>query len=173
MKFLILINIINIFLIAVCVDIKILKMSTFNCWMCRHLNVSQSKDKILINSIINENNKLECPICYDAFDSNNLFFTECKHYACYKCINCIIKKNIDDRSSRRLLIIDDQSIIDDKSIQIPLIIDDQHTRGRLVLHNNFNLTQVVVNNNSSRVPILIYIISIIYIFMIVYVLVNQ
>jgi len=147
-------------------------MSTFNCWMCRHPNIKESKDRILINSIISENDKLECPICYDILDSNNLFFSECKHYACYKCINSIIKKKIDNQMSRQLLILD-QSIIDDQSIQIPLIIDDQHTRGRLVLHNNFNLTQVVVNNNSSRVPILIYIISIIYIFMIVYVIVNQ
>ena len=159
-----------------CVDIKILKMSTFNCWMCRHPNVSQSKNRILINSIISENNKLECPICYDIFDSNNLFFTECKHYACYKCINCIIKKNINDRSSRRLLILEDQSIIDDQSIQIPLIIDDQQTHRLLILDNNFNLTPVVVNNNSSRLPIiyiiLIIIILIIYIIMVVYLIVN-
>ncbi len=127
--------------------------------MCRHPNIKQSKD---INSIISENNKLECPICYDVFDPNNLFFTECKHYACYKCINGIIKQNIDD-----------QSITDDQSIQIPLIIDDQQTHRLLVLHNNFNLTQVVVNNNSSRVPIIIYIILIIYIIMIVCVIVNQ
>jgi hypothetical protein len=66
---------------------------TINCWICRHPNVSQSKDKILIDSIVKEALALQCPICYDIFDSDNLFFTECKHYACHKCTNNIFKKN--------------------------------------------------------------------------------
>ena len=47
---------------------------TINCWMCRHPNVSQSKDRILIDSIVKEKLTLECPICYDTFDLDNLFF---------------------------------------------------------------------------------------------------
>ena len=71
-------------------------MSTLNCWMCRHPNVSQSKDRILIDSILDEELTLECPICYDTFDLDNLFFTKCKHYACVKCTDSMFKKNSDN-----------------------------------------------------------------------------
>jgi hypothetical protein len=64
--------------------------------MCRHPNVKQSKDRILIDSILKEEVILECPICFDTFDSDNLFFTECKHYACLECSCSIFKKNADD-----------------------------------------------------------------------------
>ena len=67
--------------------------------MCRHPNVSRSTNKQLIESIVKEELTLECPICYDAFDSDNLFFTECKHYACIKCTD-MIKKNL--RSTRHI-----------------------------------------------------------------------
>ena len=75
-------------------------MKTLNCWMCRHPNVSRSTNKQLIESIIGEELTLECPICYEAFDSDNLFFTECKHYACVKCTDSISKKNANDQSNQ-------------------------------------------------------------------------
>lgn len=68
-------------------------MSTLKCWICRHPNVSQSKDNKLIDSILGDNKTLECPICYENFDFDNLFFTECKHYACCKCTDSMFKKN--------------------------------------------------------------------------------
>jgi len=71
-------------------------MSTLNCWMCRHPNVSQSTNKLHVESIIGEDLTLECPICYEAFESSSLFFTECKHYACVKCTDSMFKKNLDN-----------------------------------------------------------------------------
>jgi len=69
-------------------------MTQFNCWMCRHPNVLQCTDNIIIDSILGgESKKLECPICYEEFDHNNLFFTDCKHYACFECIDNITKKS--------------------------------------------------------------------------------
>ena len=74
-------------------------MTQFNCWMCRHSNVSQCTDNIIIDSILEgEYKKLECPICYEEFDHNNLFFTECKHYACFDCVDNIRQSNSESMS---------------------------------------------------------------------------
>ena len=65
--------------------------------MCRHPNVSQSTNKLHVESIIGEELTLDCPICYDTFESSSLFFTECKHYACVKCTDSMFKKNANDQ----------------------------------------------------------------------------
>lgn len=86
-------------------------MAHFNCWMCRHPNVSQCTDNIIIDSILGtENRKLECPICYEEFDHNNIFFTDCKHYACIECVDNIKKKL--NRSSSTRFIMNDNNIIE-------------------------------------------------------------
>lgn len=101
-------------------------MSTLNCWICRHSNVSQSKNTQLIDYILDKNEKLECPICYDEFNSNNLFFTECKHYACYNCINSLLKINFNEelisrRSHIYIIAINDINILLIYIIKIQLI----------------------------------------------------
>lgn len=44
-----------------------------------------SKNKKLYG--LNKNRRL--PICYDVFNSSNLFFPNCKYRACYNCINSL------------------------------------------------------------------------------------
>ena len=99
-------------------------MVYFNCWMCRHPNVLQFKDNIIINNILS--NKLECPICYDVFNSSNLYFTECKHYACYNCINSLLKINFNEELISRhshiyIIAINDINILLINIIKIQII----------------------------------------------------
>ena len=69
-------------------------MTSLNCWMCRHPNISQVTDNSVINSIIQDlGTTLECPICYDEFDFNVMYFTNCRHYACKECVNNMRKSN--------------------------------------------------------------------------------
>jgi hypothetical protein len=141
-------------------------MSTFNCWMCRHQNIKQSKDKILIDSILKEELILECPICYDIFDSDNLFFTECKHYACYKCTNSIIKKILDDnfiplrstigyfqQYNEYIDSIPSQSINYDEYIgQLPINSRDPFIQ-IIIYNNNIYNNNININNNNININI--------------------
>ena len=127
-------------------------MSTLNCWMCRHPNVSQSKDRILIDSIVKEKLTLECPICYDTFDLDNLFFTECKHYACVKCTDSMFKKNANNQlSSRR--IVNRQLVMSNIANAIERIERDYdlpiHIYSNFIITNNITIS----NNNNMHNPI--------------------
>ena len=79
--------------------------SSFNCWMCRHPNVRQLKDNCTIQSLVDESHTLECPICYEEHDFNGMFFTECKHYACFNCVNIMVKQIIGSVRSSYITII--------------------------------------------------------------------
>lgn len=86
-------------------------MVSLTCWMCRHPNIYECKDNIAINTIMSGNNVLECPICYESKTFSHLFFTNCKHYACYNCINNMILKEMHNVRSNIYILIQLDNLI--------------------------------------------------------------
>jgi len=55
-------------------------------------NVSNASNTSSVSS-----NKLECPICFDAYNNNAYIISSCGHSACIDCLNTILKLSMNER----------------------------------------------------------------------------
>ena len=72
------------------------------CWICRDENLTECTDINIINNVINSNIQnlvMQCPLCLEDKTSNNMFFTNCKHFG---CLDCVDEMNLRHRKKRKL-----------------------------------------------------------------------